>query len=156
MLAFATEKLRDIWPEWVVLARKHWDETEGFHVEQTFGPSLERYSAYETPGWFVMVTARDGGRLVGYAGFYVLPSMHSQSIISTEDTWFLHPDYRKGWNAMGLFRFAEAEAIRRGSIEATGTVRLSNPHAGAILRRMGYKEVATVFVKQLTRAEEAA
>lgn len=135
-----------------MLARQHWDETEQFHAGQQFNPSFERYNGYAANGWFVMVVARDEGRMVGYAGFYIVPSMHSQAPISTEDTWFLLPEYRKGWNAPKLFKFAEEEAVRRGAVEAGGTVRLTNPHAGAVLKRMGYVEVARVFIKQLRAA----
>lgn len=151
-LTFAVEPLPECWREWLPLAKQHWDETEQFHVGQTFGPSFERYNAYAAQGWFVMVIARNDGKMVGYAGFYVVPSMHSQAIISMEDTWFLLPEYRKGWNAAKLFAFAEAEAVKRGSIEASGTVRTTNPHAAAILKRRGYVERASLWIKQLRAA----
>lgn len=151
-LTFAAEPLPDCWAEFIKLAEKHWNETEAFHDGQTFNPLFERYNKYAEAGWFVMIIARDEGRMVGYAGFYLTPSMHSQALISTEDTWYLLPEYRKGWNAPKLFKFAEEEAKRRGSIEASGTVRLTNPQAGAVLKRMGYREVARVFIKQLKDA----
>lgn len=100
-----------------------------------------------------MATARDAGRMVGYAGVYLTPSMHTQDIIATEDTWFLLPEYRKGLLAVRFFRFAEDECRKRGAVSANGTATCSNG-AGKILEYLGYKEVSRQYYKQLLPMED--
>lgn len=148
-LALAIEKADAIWDEWLPLARMQWDETEAYHEGQSFNPDRKTYAHYEANGWFIMATARDGGRLVGYAGFYVTPSAHSGALTATEDTWFLHHDWRRGMNAIRLFRFAEEYARDKGAIEASGSIKSGHPAAAAVLTYLGYVETARVFTKQL-------
>lgn len=145
----AIEKLADIWDELIPLARRHWAETEGYHRGQEFNPSLDRYKPYNEAGHYLMFTAREDGRLIGYIGVYLTRSMHSQELIVTEDTWYVAPEYRKGRNAIHLFRFAENECIRRGAVEIVLSVKLSNPTARKLLGHLGYAETGSVMTKQL-------
>lgn len=149
-MIFAVEKLRDCWDEIMVLARAHWQETEGYRHNQPFAPLLERYAQYDDAGWLIQCTARDEGRLVGYATMYVTPSMHTQQIIATEDTYFLLPEYRKGRNAIRLYRFAEEECRKRGAVEVMMTEK-QETKVGVILAYLGFKQVARQWSKQLTR-----
>lgn len=129
------------------LASKHWAETQHYRHSQPFKPAFERYNSYAKIGAFLQFTARDEGRMVGYGGIYIVPSMHTQQIIAQEDTWYLLPEYRKGWNAVAFFRFMEAECLKRGIQEAT----LTTPYglnSGLICKRLKYQPVATVWSKQ--------
>lgn len=157
MIRFAVEPLEQCWHEIYDkpdgLAYKHWCETQGFRSYQGYAPSFERYNSYAKSGWFVQFTVRDEGRLVGYAGAYVVPSMHSQQLISTEDTWYLSPDYRKGWNAIRFYRFMEDHGKKLGVVEATMTMpeeKSLNP----LVARLGYTCVAKLYSKQF-RADSA-
>lgn len=147
-LVFAIEKLAPIWPQIMGLALAHWHETEGYRHGQQFNPDAARYFQYESIGFYVMFTARDEGALVGYAGCYFTPSMHTQELLCTEDTWFLLPAYRKGRNALEFYKFVEAECRRRGVREIGMTAKLTNG-AGRILEYLGYREVSRQFSKHL-------
>jgi len=147
-LQFALEPLKPIWGDILRLASEHWSETEGYRHGQVFAPDAYRYFQYNDIGFYLMFTARDEGRMVGYAGMYVTPSMHTQQIIATEDTWFLLPDYRKGRNALAFHRFVEDEMQRRGVVEIGMTAKLTN-HAGKILEYLGYKPVSLQYSKHL-------
>lgn len=146
-LTFHVEQVETSWDEMVKLAETHWKETQAYRHGQPFNPKKERYAEYERIGCFIQFTARDGDRMVGYGGAYVVPSMHTQEVIATEDTWFLLPEYRKGFNAVRFFRFMEEECRKRGAVDVTLTV----PHGigtGVLCKRLGYSEVATVWNKQ--------
>jgi hypothetical protein len=147
-MIFAVEPLRDAWDEMVTLARQHWNETQAYRHNQPFNPSFDRYNQYAEAGWFLQFTARDEGRMVGYGGIYLVASMHTQILIAQEDTWYLLPEYRKGWNAVRFFRFMEDECRRRDAKQ----VNLSTPEgyaSGIICQRLGYKKVANCWAKDI-------
>jgi GNAT superfamily N-acetyltransferase len=145
------EPLSACWNEILAIGLEHWKETEGYRHDQPFKPEYERYKSYEDCGWGFTVTVRDEGKLVGYSVMYVCPSMHTQELIATEDTFFLLPDYRKGWTAIKLLKFAEDECARRGAVEIFQTAKLTNK-AGDILERRGYTHVANQYSKRLAPA----
>lgn len=153
-MIFAVEPLKDCWQEAMTLAEEHWQETESYRHGQKFLPMFERYAPYDDSGWFFVATGRDDGHLVGYAGMYVTPSMHTQQIIATEDTWFLLPEYRKGRNAIEFCKFVEAECRARGAVEICMTAKLGNG-AGRILEYLGYDMVSKQYSKSLGSADSA-
>lgn len=146
-MIFAIEKLKDCWDEIMVLAKEHWFETEEYRHGQPFNPLFERYDAYDRAGWLFQFTARDEGKLVGYATMYLVPSMHSQVQLATEDTWFLIPEYRKGRNAIRFYKYVEQEMVARGAKEVVMTAKMTNK-AGKILEYLDFKPVAMQYSKQ--------
>jgi GNAT superfamily N-acetyltransferase len=129
-------------------------ETEEYRHGQGFKPELKRYQQYEDCDWLFMVVVRDGGAAIGYAAIYVTPSMHTQKMIATEDTFFLLPDYRGKGLAVQFVDFVEAEAVRRGAVEIMFTAKAIN-HVGKILEHLDYRPVAVQYSKQLSRADSA-
>lgn len=148
-LAFAIESMADVWPEGRELARQHWAETEMAKAGEVFNPKFERYAQYEAMGCYVHFTVRDAGRLVGQCGMYLVPSMHTQQMLATEDTWFLLPEYRKGRNAIRFYHFVAAEMKRRGATKITMTAA---PYNGAcrIMEYLGYTLDCYKYSKHLT------
>ena len=153
-MIFAVEPLKGCWAECMALAQAHWQETEGYRHGQQFKPEFDRYEKYDACGWFFVATARHDGVMVGYAGMYITPSMHTQEIIATEDTWFLLPEYRKGRNAIEFCKFVEAECRKRGAVEICMTAKLGNG-AGRILEYLGYDMVSKQYSKKLGSADSA-
>ncbi len=148
-MEFAIEPLAKCWDEVVALGQSHWQETEAHHHAQGFKPLLERYQQYERCGWYTQFTARVDGRLIGFAGMYVTPSMHSQALIATEDTWFLAPDYRgKGRTFIRFYQFIEAEMRRQGAVEINMSVPILGA-AGRLLEHLDYEAVKVHYSKQL-------
>ena len=147
-MIFAIESLRDCWDEMVALAERHWNETQNFRKDEGFNPSRERYQQQEDWGSFVQFTARKNGVMVGYAGLYIVPSMHSQKLICCEDTWYLAPEERRGLAAIRFFKFMENECHRRGVWSVTLTAPTSTG-AEKIHRFLGYTTVGTVSHKRL-------
>lgn len=146
-MIFAVEPLSQCWDEMVSLASLHWQETETYRHGQPFAPSFDRYNEYDRMGWYFEGTMREEGRLVGYAGIYIVPSMHSQQMIANEDSLFIHPDFRKGRNAIRFIKFLEEECRKRGAVEVTITAK--NPAVAKILEYLGFPQVATHHSKHL-------
>ena len=153
-LVYGVEKLDRCWNELMVIASQHWNETEGFRRGEPFAPSFSRYAECERIGFFTMFTARDGEKLVGYAGMYTTQSMHSQVTIAVEDQWFLLPEYRKGRNALAFVRYVEWFLSMRGVRAIQMSAKLANG-AGRILEYLDYQAVSTVYFKSLDRADSA-
>lgn len=137
----------------VKLAEQHYLETQLYRKGQPFNPSFARYKQYNEAGCFIQFTVRDDGRMIGYGGAYVMPSMHTQRMIANEDTWYLLPEYRKGWTALKFFRFMEDECRKRGAEDVTLTVP-DGIGTGLLCRRLGYKAIAIVYNKQFAPAKE--
>lgn len=148
-MKFAIERLADCWDEMVALAEKHWKETQGYRHNQPFKPEFERYNSYAKAGWYLPFTARVDGKMVGYGGVYVVPSMHTQALTAQEDTWFLLPEYRKGWNAVKFFKFMEQACRDAGAEEITLTIP-EGIGTGVICERLDYKRISVQYNKQLT------
>jgi len=102
-----------------------------------------------------MFTARDGEKMVGYAGMYLTPSMHTQQTIATEDIFFLLPEYRKGRNALAFLKFVEAECKARGAVEICLLAELTNG-VGKILEYMGYEMTSKQYTKNINGADSAS
>lgn len=152
-MKFAIEPLQPIWPQIIALATAHWSETEGYRHGQTFAPDAARYFAFnemQSCGgpYYTMFTARDEGRMVGYAGMFTTPSLHTQKPICAEDTWFLLPEARKGRVAIEFYKFVEAEMRKRGVTEIMMTAKMTNG-AGRIMEYLGYKQVSLQYSKTL-------
>lgn len=149
-LMFAQEPLALVWNEMIGLAELHWAETDMAAAGEMFAPSFARYAQYGDT--YSVFTVRDGGRLVGHCGMYLVASMHSQKLLATEDTWYLLPEYRKGRNAIRFYHYVEAEMRKRGAEKITMTAA---PYNGAcrIMEYLGYKLDCYKYSRDLTIRE---
>jgi hypothetical protein len=153
-LTFQIEPLEKCWNEAMVLAHQHWEETEMYRG-QAFSPSFQRYQAYEKGGWFIGFTGRDGEKLGAYAGIYVVPDMHTQEVLATEDAFFMAKEYRGGRNFLRFYQFIEAEIARRGAKRIMFTAPQTNG-TGRLLERLDYQPVSVQYSKSLARADSAS
>jgi GNAT superfamily N-acetyltransferase len=154
VIYFHVEPLEAAWPEIMALAAQHWMETEEYRHGQGFKPVFARYDEYAKCGWMFVVMVRDEGRAIGYSAMYVTPSMHTQKLIATEDTFFLEPAYRGKGLASDFVSFVENECVKRGAVEVVFTAKAVN-HVGAILEHLDYVPVAVQYSKQLRCADSA-
>lgn len=147
-MKFAVEKLRYTWLEVLPLAKAHWEETFKYQGIP-FNPDLTRYIEYSDVGCYLNFTARDEGKMVGYGGVYVMPSMHTREMLATEDTYYLSPPYRKGRNAILFFDFMESTLRDMGVKEVQLTTEVRNTKAERIIEYMGYSWVEKRWSKRL-------
>lgn len=81
-------------------------------------PDWVMYDSAASCGTFYVVTARviDTDQIVGYFwAFLTYHPHHSDMLCAFTDTYFLHPEYRKGRNGMNLIKAAKSLLKDRGA-----------------------------------------
>lgn len=145
---FSHEKLEDIIDEMRPLHEMHWAETEQHRHSIEFNPDYETFFRYERAGRAVIFTLRKEGRLLGNFSLYITKSMHTQTLMSREDTLFLCPEARKGRTAMRFIAYAEQALKQIGVREISVSVKTVNK-AGRFFRMIGYRHVEDGLTKVL-------
>lgn len=150
MLTFQIEPVETCWNQIMILANLHWAGTKSYRRHYPFNPSFDRYNKLNQQGFFQLITARDGETLAGYFGVYLSQSMHSQHWMLTEDTFFLHPDYRGGRNALAFLKWIEEQAKRWGVVEIMFSCEQDNETGiQRLLTHLDYQPVIMQYSKQL-------
>ena len=145
---FSLERIEAIAEEIKPLHQAHWNETEGHRHGLPFNPDYAAFVRYERAGRYVLLTLREGGRLSGNCAMYLDKSMHTQTIIATEDTLYLLPDARKGRVARHFVAYIERAMRQLGAREIHITVKTVNK-AGRFFRMLGYRHIENGLMKIL-------
>lgn len=148
MLTFAIEPISSIWDEKVACARNHWSETSMGKSGEVLNPLLSRYEQYEKLGWYKEFVARHDGEFAGFCGMYLVPSMHTQEMLATEDIIYIKPEYRNGRNGLRFYQYIEDEMRRLGASKVMLTAPPDSV-ANRILIRMGCQHSANQYSKRL-------
>ncbi len=154
-VTYDIEPLSGCWPEIEAIGRAHWQETmEYYRGKQPYAPSYDRYNSYDKAGWLITFTARntETWQMVGYSLMYLVPSMHTQTMIATEDTIFLLPEYRRGRNGLRFHQFIESELRERGAREIVVTAKPGSA-ACRLLEHIGFSVINHQYSKHLDAAE---
>jgi hypothetical protein len=149
---YDVERFRDIVEEIHPLHVAHWGETEGYRHGLEMKPDYARLVDGEWRGQLVQFTVREtvSNALVGNLRVYLHRSTHTGGLVGTEDTLYLSPSARRGFNALRFLRFAEGILERLGVEEMMATPKRAN-NAGALLRRLGYLHVADQYSRILKK-----
>ena len=145
---FSHERLEDIIDEMKPLHQAHWAETEKHRHGLAFNPDYETFFRYERAGRCVVFTLRQEGRLLGNFSLYLDKSMHTKTLLATEDTLFLLPEARKGRVAMRFIAYAENALAMIGVKEISVSVKIVNK-AGRFFQMIGYRHVENGLTKVL-------
>lgn len=155
MLTFHVEAVEQYIDEAMALLRLHWDEVCARKDAMKVDPEWDVYRALERQGDLLIVTARDGEKLVGYIAYTVRRHLHYRGIvIADEDVRYLLPAYRRGTAGIRLIEAGEKYAIMKarekggidGSIMLASRVKSAHDHS-AIYKRRGYIEQDIVLTK---------
>ena len=113
----------------------------------------------ERMGQYKALVARRNGKLVGYNGYFLQPPIrHKTSVWAVNDTIYVDRAYRASLLGVRLLKAAEsamreagAKLIFQGNLwpEATSTSGKARARFGALLVRLGYEQVETVYAKRL-------
>ena len=112
MIRYQVEKFTDILDEVKPLLELHWKEIALNQDKIKLNPDWDSYRRLEEAGILQIVTARESGsnQLVGYSADFISRSLHySDHTFAINDLVFIHPDYRVGRVALGLFAAVEEE-----------------------------------------------
>ena len=103
----------------------------------------------QNAGKLRVFTARDAGRLVGYAVFTVDFAVHySTSLQAIQDVLFLLPAYRNAGNGGQLISYCDH--VLRGEGVQCVIQHVKRAHDfGPLLSVLGYEPIETIYVKRL-------
>lgn len=150
MIVLHVERVESCWDEIEPLTRAHWEGTTSYRRHEPFNPDKTRYIQYNEMGFFHLITVRDAGKLIGYFGLYITTSMHSQLRMATEDTFFIHPDYRQGRLALRVLKYVENYCALLGVHELLFSCEIDNKSGiVGLLERLGFQEQIRQYSKHL-------
>lgn len=110
------ECLTDIIDEFREIVKDHYHEIALYQDRVPLDPDYGRYIAMDEAGIVCCVTARDEGKLVGYAIFFVMPHIHYKStVFAMNDILYLAPEYRGGSLGVDLLTISESILITLGA-----------------------------------------
>lgn len=138
MIAFRRELLCEMVAEVDDLLQLHYEELCLNRDRIKLNPMWVEYAALEQMGRFVVYTARDDGKLVGYSAFFVQKHLHYADLTTAiNDVLFVHPDAR-GTTGIRLIKFCESELKALGVHKLIWHAKMETALI-PILHRLNYK-----------------
>ena len=147
MTTYQLERAVDVIEEIEPLLQMHWREIA--HYQDI--PLAPDWEWYRTSPIVRVFTARDEGRLVGYAVFLVVRNKHYMtSLQGMQDIMFLLPEYRGRTVGPRLIDFCEEQLKAEGVQAVYHHVKRAHDF-GPLLERKGYESVDTIYAKRLDK-----
>ena len=147
-MIFQVERIRDLIDELHVLHEAHYLETEKHRHGLEMKPDYDAFIDHEMAGRLIQFTCRDieSGKLVGNIRMYVTASLHTDTLMATEDTYYVLPEFRKGFASLRFWQFMEDCLKSIGVREiCTDSKVLNKVHK--LNEYLGYQHVANKYVK---------
>jgi len=148
-MLFRQEFLADVIQEIQELLVLNYKEVELDQDIIKLNPDWDAYQQAENNNILKGFTARKEGKLIGYFVAMVTKHIHYKDhIFAGNDVLFIHPDFRKGFTAMNLIKFAEKCLTEDGVTVLTINTKCDKPF-DVLLDRMMYKQIENVYRKRL-------
>lgn len=145
MLTAQVESLTERLDELKAFFPLHWDELALNKDKVPLDPQYDIYLARDARGEVLFVTLREAGALIGYFVGFVAPGLHYRTCLTlTMDIFFVHPEHRRGFAGVRLFRCVLAEAKRRG-VQRTFFGSKNHKDASVLFERLGMQAVETYY-----------
>lgn len=138
--------------EWAADARPlyeaHWREL-GLDLDLKIDPDIEKMEIMEKLGMFTVITARYGGKLVGYLLAVVSTHLHYRTSpkMFIIDAYYILPECRKG-AGVKLFKVAEYTAKKLGAIKMYLSCKVHKDHS-KLFEALGYRLSDYAFIKRI-------
>lgn len=151
MLHYQVEDYELCEPELCAIYPRHYEELTS-NPDIPLRPRYDVYERLAANDMLLLVTVRDGSKMVGYFLGIVAPELHYETCLScTTDIFFVEEDYRQRpgeWVGVRMFRTAEAALRQRGVMLWRAASKDHRPST-VLLRRMGFKPSDTSYSKRL-------
>lgn len=148
-ITFQSEGLRDVFAEAIPLLKAHWSEIALDQETVPLDPDIAAYEHLSDIGALHITTARDAGKLVGYAAFFVSRNLHYRSLVVGEsDIFWIAPSHRKGMTGVRLFRAAEKNLKALGVNKVINKEKLHKSLA-SLFKRLGYTAIEQTWAKAI-------
>lgn len=147
MITYQVEKWKDVSAEMMHLWEAHWEEVGLDHDSIKLAPDVDLYQQYEDAGILHVVTAREAGKVIGYHITIVRPHLHYKNDLhGFTDVYFIHPEHRKGWVGIRLFKYVEKTLKDRGVKKLMTGTKL-HLDMGRIFEHLGWTETERLYTK---------
>lgn len=144
---FQVEHFPEVQADLEALHKEHWLETEGYRSGVPMDPNYKAFAYYDGMGIYRLFTIRRDGVLIGDCGMYMARAVHTQQIVSKEDTIFITAGERKGWLAAAFLRYMEKVLVKECKVTEIDCTVKEAVNSEPLLRRIGYRKSATVMTK---------
>ena len=112
-------------------------------------PNWKAYQMLEEMGHFVIYTAREEGKLIGYAAYAIHQNLHyNNRKHAVQDVIFISKDRRGRLAGIGLIKFADKELTEQGVHLVSHHVKLHNDF-GPLLMKLGYGLAEYIYERRL-------
>lgn len=149
MITFARELLCECVQEAQPLLELHYRELCLHRDVIQLDPRWEEYALLERLERFVVFTAREDGRLVGYSAFFVTKHLHYAGLVHAQnDVLFVEPAARRGTTALRFLAFCEEQLRAAGVRKLTYHIKF-NLDWRPLLHRRGYADEEVMVGKIL-------
>lgn len=143
------ETIDQVWDEIQPLLKMHFAEIAHF-PDIPLAPNTLMYRVLEDKGALRIFTARNSGKLIGYAIFLVNHSMHySGSLQAHQDILFVDPAYRGSTVGYRLIRHCDAALSSEGVQIVFHHVKRAHPRLARLVCKLGYDLMDLTYVKRL-------
>lgn len=140
-----TQTLLEEMLEYFILAYKDYPDSE----DSVLNPNWESYKIFQDAGALFIYTIRDSEKLVGYAWYITMPSLHSKfDTYAAADTLYLDEDYRGKFLGIKLFKYAEKDLKEKGINTIIYSVK-THDNWGIMLERIGYTNTELTYHKRI-------
>lgn len=146
---FQRETIFDVIEEVQPLLDLHYNELCLNKELAELSPRWDVYAEMERLGCFIVLTAREDGKLVGYSAFFLQPHMHySGFVVAQNDLFYITEEHRRGTTALRFLRYSETVLKDLGAQKLVYHCKYSN-NLAPILHRLAYKDEEVMTAKLL-------
>ena len=149
MITYHVESFAGAYEEAKPLIFNHWEEIALNKDNIALNPDVEAYKNLEDQGRLHIYTAREGDKLVGYFAVIAIEHLHYKDhIFAHNDVIYVDPEYRKGFTAWRLIKFAEQQLTLSGVSVMMINIKRHKPF-DKLLQRLNFTETESIYSKRL-------
>lgn len=127
------------------LFEKHNKEIDLFGRELEL--DIDRYIQLNELGYYKFFTAREDGELIGYQAFFIATHAHHKTSVQATQDVLYYKEEKRG-KGLPFMAYCELELKKQGIEFVLIGVPASN-NWSPILKRKGFKELETIYVKEI-------
>lgn len=149
-IVLAREHFLGVIDEAMPMIRRHWHEV-AHYKDIPLQVDHAGYARCDALGMLRVYTARENGKLVGYAAYVVSKNSHyaGSPQQAKQDVIYVEPTRRGAFVGLRLVRFADEKMHAEGIQVVYHHVKLEHPALASVLRRAGYEPIETIWGKRL-------
>lgn len=149
MILYHVERLADVFDEIQPMLENHWQEIALHKDSIELNVNWPAYERMDEDGRLHICTAREGDKLIGYFVNIIVPHLHYQDhLFSHNDVIYVDPEYRKGFTAWRLIKFATEQLTIAGVSVMMINIKRHKPF-DQLLRRLKFTETESIYSKRL-------